>query len=91
MARWRERDPIQAFAKRLVDEDVLSQSDVEAMDANAIETVDEAQRFADQSAFPDLDSLYDDVYVFSDDVPAWWTVVHARRPSRTSRFSTRRQ
>ena len=24
--------------------------------------------------FPDLDSLYDDVYVYNSDVPAWWTV-----------------
>ena len=71
---WRERDPIQAFARRLVDEDVLGQDEVEKMDKEAIEIVDEAQRFADESPFPDLDSLYDDVYVFSDEVPAWWTV-----------------
>ena len=36
--------------------------------------VDEAVRFADNSPFPDLDSLYDDIYVFNEDVPAWWTV-----------------
>jgi hypothetical protein len=71
---WRERDPIQAFARRLVDEDVLGQDEVEKMDKEAIEIVDEAQRFADESPFPDLDSLYDDVYVFSDEVPSWWTV-----------------
>ena len=29
---------------------------------------------ADESPFPDLDSLYDDVYVYDSDVPAWWTV-----------------
>ena len=71
---WRERDPIQAFAKRLVDEGALEEDEVEQMDKEAIERVDEAQRFADESPFPDLDSLYDDVYVFSDEVPAWWTV-----------------
>jgi hypothetical protein len=71
---WRERDPIQAFARRLVDEGVIDDDEVERMDQEAIETVDEAQRFADESPFPDLDSLYDEVYVFSDDVPAWWTV-----------------
>ena len=31
-------------------------------------------RFADESPFPDLDSLYDDVYVYDSDVPGWWTV-----------------
>jgi len=57
-----------------VDEGVLEQDEVEKLDELAIETVDEAQRFADESPFPDLDSLYDDVYVFDSDVPAWWTV-----------------
>jgi pyruvate dehydrogenase E1 component alpha subunit len=71
---WRERDPIKAFADRLVDEDVLSQEDVERFDNEAIEMVDAAVKFADESPFPDLDSLYDDVYVFDSDVPAWWTV-----------------
>ena len=71
---WRGRDPIQAFAARLVKEELLSQNEVEKLDEEAIAEVDEAQRFADESPFPDLDSLYDDVYVFSDDVPAWWTV-----------------
>jgi pyruvate dehydrogenase E1 component alpha subunit len=71
---WRERDPIQAFARRLQDEDVISKEQFEEMDEKAIETVDEAVRFADQSPFPDLDSLYDDVYVYNSDVPAWWTV-----------------
>jgi pyruvate dehydrogenase E1 component alpha subunit len=71
---WRERDPIKAFADRIVDEDVLSSDDVERLDKQAIETVDEAVEFADKSPFPDLDSLYDDIYVFNDDVPAWWTV-----------------
>jgi pyruvate dehydrogenase E1 component subunit alpha len=71
---WRERDPIQAFAHRLQEEDVITQEQFEELDQKAIERVDEATRFADQSPFPDLDSLYDDVYVYDSDVPAWWTV-----------------
>jgi hypothetical protein len=71
---WRGRDPIQAFGKRLVSEGVVTQDQFEELDEKAIETVDEAVQFADQSPFPDLDSLYDDVYVFTGDVPGWWTV-----------------
>jgi pyruvate dehydrogenase E1 component alpha subunit len=71
---WRERDPIQAFARRLDDEGVLEQDEIEKLDEEAIAAVDEAVKFADKSPFPDLDSLYDDVYVFTDEVPAWWTV-----------------
>jgi len=72
---WRRRDPIAAFVKRLADEDVLSEEDAERLDKEAIETVDEAVKFADNSAFPDLDSLYDDIYDLSGDrAPAWWLV-----------------
>jgi pyruvate dehydrogenase E1 component alpha subunit len=71
---WRGRDPIQAFGKRLVDEGVITQDQFEELDEKAIERVDEATQFADQSPFPDLDSLYDDVYVYTGDVPGWWTV-----------------
>jgi pyruvate dehydrogenase E1 component subunit alpha len=71
---WRGRDPIKTFAERVVDEGVLTQEDVERFDQEAIAAVDEAVKFADASPFPDLDSLYDDIYVFDSDVPAWWTV-----------------
>src|SRR5436190_6168033 len=72
---WRKRDPIETFSKRLADQDVLSEKDVEKLDENAIEAVDEAVQFADESPFPDLDSLYDDIYVLDGDrAPAWWTV-----------------
>jgi 2-oxoglutarate dehydrogenase complex dehydrogenase (E1) component-like enzyme len=71
---WRGRDPIQAFGKRLVDQDVITQDQFEELDQKAIKVVDEAVQFADQSPFPDLDSLYDDVYVFTGDAPGWWTV-----------------
>jgi pyruvate dehydrogenase E1 component subunit alpha len=71
---WRQRDPIRTFSDRLVDEDVLTREEIERFDADAIAAVDEAVKFADESPFPDLDSLYDDIYVFDSDVPAWWTV-----------------
>ncbi|MBN1529309.1 MAG: hypothetical protein JW895_09640, partial [Thermoleophilaceae bacterium] len=48
--------------------------DIEGFDKEAIERVDEAVKFADSSPFPDLDSLYDHVYLYSGDVPGWWTV-----------------
>jgi pyruvate dehydrogenase E1 component alpha subunit len=71
---WRRRDPIEVFSKRSKDEGVLSDDDVERFDREAVETVDEAVKFADESPFPDLDSLYDDIYVLEGDVPGWWSV-----------------
>jgi pyruvate dehydrogenase E1 component alpha subunit len=71
---WRKRDPILAFGKRLKDDDIVSGDDLEAMDKEAIETVDEAVRFADESPFPELASLYDDIYVYGEQVQGWHTV-----------------
>jgi pyruvate dehydrogenase E1 component alpha subunit len=71
---WRKRDPIVAFSERLVKEETLSEDEIKKMDEEAIAEVDRAVEFADNSPFPDLDSLYDDVYVYSENVPGWWTV-----------------
>ena len=71
---WRKRDPIETFGKRLVDEDVVSKEDLEKLDEKAMAKVDEAVKFADKSPFPDLDSLYDHVYVYGEQVKGWYTV-----------------
>jgi hypothetical protein len=71
---WRQRDPIETFGKRLVDDDVLSEEDLGQLDADAVGAVDEAVKFADKSPFPDLASLYDDVYVYGEQVKGWYTV-----------------
>jgi pyruvate dehydrogenase E1 component alpha subunit len=72
---WRKRDPIETFSKRVIDEDVLSEDDIKKIDEEAIAKVDESVKHADDSPFPDLDSLYDDIYVLEGDrAPAWWSV-----------------
>jgi pyruvate dehydrogenase E1 component alpha subunit len=72
---WRRRDPIETFGKRLMDEDALSEKDLAKLDEEAVSAVDEAVDFAEDSPFPDLDSLYDDIYVLDGDrAPAWWSV-----------------
>ena len=71
---WRRRDPIASFGRRLADEDVLSEDEQRGLDEEAVGIVDEAVRFADDSPLPDLDSLYDDLYVYGDQLQGWWTV-----------------
>jgi pyruvate dehydrogenase E1 component alpha subunit len=73
---WRRRDPIASFSKRLVEEGMFSQEEIENFDAEAVGIVDEAVQFADASPFPELDSLYDDLYVFGEQVKSrpWWSV-----------------
>jgi pyruvate dehydrogenase E1 component alpha subunit len=77
---WRRRDPINTFRARVTDEDVLSKDEIEKLDQQAQETVEEAVKFADGSPFPDLKSLYDDIYVMEDRSPQAWWLVDERAP-----------
>jgi hypothetical protein len=74
VAEWRERDPIETFGKRLVEEEVLTEDDIEELDQAAIDTVDEAVQFADDSDHPEPESLYDDIYVLGGQVRGWYSV-----------------
>src|ERR687883_303236 len=71
---WRKRDPIATFGERLVEEDVLTEDDLEELDQAAIDTVDEAVQFADDSPHPEPESLYDDIYVLGGQVRGWYSV-----------------
>ena len=71
---WRGRDPINTFRERLEREGVLNEGDFEKLDEEAMKVVDEAVEFADNSPFPELDSLYDDLYVYGDQVRGWYSV-----------------
>jgi pyruvate dehydrogenase E1 component alpha subunit len=71
---WRQRDPINVFKGRMADEGLISDEDYEKLDEQAVKQIDEAVEFADNSPFPDLDSLYDDIYVYGDQVKGWYSV-----------------
>jgi pyruvate dehydrogenase E1 component alpha subunit len=68
VAHWRERDPIPAFAKLLIEEGVIDEAERARIDAEAIARVDRAVEFAEASPFPAPESLYDDVYVLDPNV-----------------------
>ncbi len=74
VAEWRKKDPIDTFGRRLVEEGVLEESDLEKMDREAVGRVDEAVRFADRSPFPPPESLYDDIYVLGGQLHGWYSV-----------------
>ena len=71
---WRERDPLATFGERLVAEGVLEDEERERIDREAIEGVDRAVAFAEESDFPPPEALYDDVYVLGDQVQGWYSV-----------------
>jgi hypothetical protein len=74
VAEWRKRDPILQWGDRLEAENVVSAEDRERFDQEAIARVDEAVAFADASAAPAPESLYDDVYVLGGQVHGWYSV-----------------
>ena len=85
VAQWRERDPIEAFARRLIAADVLDAAQVQQIDDEAVLAVDRAVAFADASPFPEPESLYKDVYVLDSDVRGWYSAESAEeRANRAS-------
>jgi pyruvate dehydrogenase E1 component alpha subunit len=62
----RERDPIPAFAKHLLDLHILSKQDLQEIEERVERDVEEAVRFADESPFPPMESLHDYIYAPDD-------------------------
>lgn len=68
VARWRERDPLPAFASLLEREGMLSAEQLAEIEREAADLVDAAVRFAEEAPFPDPHTLYQDVYVMDEQV-----------------------
>jgi pyruvate dehydrogenase E1 component alpha subunit len=71
---WRAKDPIKTFRDRLLAEEAISEDDVEQMRERVEQRILDAVEFADGSPEPPLESLYDNLYVISDNVPGWYAV-----------------
>jgi pyruvate dehydrogenase E1 component alpha subunit len=75
---WRQRDPIESFARRCVEAGVLGEREVQEVRDKAEATVSGAVEFADASPEPALDTLYENLYVL--DSAAGWYAVDERSP-----------
>ncbi|MBT1072433.1 pyruvate dehydrogenase (acetyl-transferring) E1 component subunit alpha [Pelotalea chapellei] len=60
---WKARDPIPSFAKRLIEEVIVTESELAEIRKECSEEVSEAVRFAEESPWPEDDEVYEDVYV----------------------------
>lgn len=63
VVRWREDDPIGILERRLVEKEGCTQEELDVIDNEVEEVMAAAVKFADESPFPDLDTLFDDIYV----------------------------
>lgn len=60
---YKDKDPITAVAKTLLENNYASQEEIDAIDAKINAIVEESVRFAEESPFPNDDELLKDVYV----------------------------
>jgi pyruvate dehydrogenase E1 component alpha subunit len=58
-----ERDPIELFKRRLVEEKIASAKEIEALERAVEAVIEEATTFALESPYPDESELYDFLYV----------------------------
>ncbi|MBS1860600.1 MAG: pyruvate dehydrogenase (acetyl-transferring) E1 component subunit alpha [Actinobacteria bacterium] len=76
---WRQKDPIESFARRCVEAGVLGEREVAQAREAAEETVRAAVEFADASPEPALDTMYEGLYALTD-YPGGWYAVDERSP-----------
>jgi pyruvate dehydrogenase E1 component alpha subunit len=60
---WKARDPIPAFAKRLIEEEIATAAQLEEITARARGVVEEAVRFAESSPWPENEEVFNDIFV----------------------------
>ncbi|MEO6057837.1 MAG: pyruvate dehydrogenase (acetyl-transferring) E1 component subunit alpha [Gemmatimonadales bacterium] len=61
----RKRDPITVWSQRLIEEDLMDQAGVKALDQEVVAEVDDAYKFAEEAPDPAPEQLYTDVYAGS--------------------------
>jgi len=59
---WKKRDPIRLFEKKLLEQNVLTQADIERIDRESTGEIEEAERFAMESPLPNPDILEKALY-----------------------------
>jgi pyruvate dehydrogenase E1 component alpha subunit len=58
---WKKKDPIKRFAGKLLEEKILTRKRISSLEAKITEEIDQAVAYADQSPFPAVEEMYEDV------------------------------
>jgi pyruvate dehydrogenase E1 component alpha subunit len=75
---WREKDPLETFARRCVEEGLLGEREVGQAREAAEKEVAAAVEFAENSPEPPLDTMYENLYALTE--PGGWYAVDERSP-----------
>jgi len=68
---YRSRDCLQRFRKTVVEQGLLSEADLDAVDRRVKDAIEEAVRFAQESPLPATDQTVTDVYVSFPEPQLW--------------------
>lgn len=63
VAKWREDDPIGILERHIFDKKAAKKEALEKIDQEVEKVIEEAVEFAEQSPFPALDTLFENIYV----------------------------
>lgn len=66
VAEYQEKDPIEHVLKVIRDNQWMTESEIEAVEADIKNIVEESVKFAEESPLPSADEIYKDVYVQQD-------------------------
>jgi TPP-dependent pyruvate/acetoin dehydrogenase alpha subunit len=69
--RYRSRDCIRRFRATVMEQKLLTEAELDAVDRRVAETIEEAVQFADQSPFPAPQDVLTDVYVSYPERELW--------------------
>ena len=58
---WREKDPIPNFEQRLIRDGIADAGELEQIKSDARDEIQSSVRFAEQSPFPEVDVMYEDL------------------------------
>jgi pyruvate dehydrogenase E1 component alpha subunit len=70
-------DPLRIWSRRLVEEGILTEVEIEELDVQAKEETNEAVKFAEESPFPEENEILSDVY---------WNVDHQTDAAKQGRY-----
>ncbi len=60
---WKKKDPIERMAKKLLADKVITKKKMDVLKAQVLEEIEAAVAYANESEFPTLEEMYEDVYV----------------------------
>ena len=63
---YKLKDPIEQVKKTIVDNNILSDEEIEAIVAKVKKQVDDAVKFAEESPWPEGEEAFEDVYMQED-------------------------